>query len=103
MTAKLNVLSETRVPGGGTFAGGAKDVAGFAGALTSIAGQSLLTGSSRLSFETARFEGLEETFLADGVDTDQEMQNLLLIEQAYAANARVIQTADELLQLLIGL
>ena len=103
LTAKVGVLAETRVPVGGTFAGGAKDVAGFASSLTSIAGQSLLTGSSRLSFETARFEGLEETFLADGVDTDQEMQNLLLIEQAYAANARVIQTADELLQLLIGL
>ena len=83
--------------------GAGKDVAGFAAALTSVAGQSVLGTSTRLSFETARFEGLEETFLAGGVDTDQEMQNLLLIEQAYAANARVIQTADELLQILIGL
>lgn len=103
LNTKINALAETRAPVGGTFAGGAKDVAGFASSLTSIAGQSLLGSSSRLSFETARFEGLEATFLADGVDTDQEMQNLLLIEQAYAANARVIQTADELIQLLIGL
>lgn len=103
LTSKINVLTETRVPGGGTFAGGSKSVAGFAASLTSLAGQSLLGASSRVSFEIARFEELEESMLADGVDTDQEMQNLLLIEQAYAANARVIQTADELLQLLIGL
>ena len=31
------------------------------------------------------------------------MQNLLLIEQAYSANARVIRTIDDLIQQLIGL
>jgi len=41
--------------------------------------------------------------MQDGVDTDQEMQTLLIVEQAYAANARVLQTADELIQTLIGL
>ena len=46
---------------------------------------------------------MKESELAGGVDTDQELQKLLLIEQAYAANARVIQTADELIQLLIRL
>ncbi len=103
LNAKVNILSELRTPVGGSFSGAGKGVSGFAAALTSISGQSVLGSSNRLSFEVARFEGLEETFLADGVDTDQEMQNLLLIEQAYAANARVIQTADELLQILIGL
>ena len=103
LDAIVAVMADARVPVGGTFSGAGKDVAGFAAALTSVAGQSVLGTSTRLSFEVARFEGLEETFLADGVDTDQEMQNLLLIEQAYAANARVIQTADELLQILIGL
>lgn len=103
LNAKVAVLADARVPVGGTFSGAGKNVSGFAAALTSLAGQSVLGSSTRLSFEVARFEGLEETFLANGVDTDQEMQNLLLIEQAYAANARVIQTADELLQILIGL
>ena len=103
INAKIAVLSDMRTPVGGTFLGGGKDVAGYASSLTSLVGQSLLGSSTRLSYETARFEGLEETFLADGVDTDQELQNLLLIEQAYAANARVIQTADELIQQLIGL
>ena len=97
------VLSEIRAPVGGTFSASGKDVAGFAASLTSLAGQSVVGSSTRVSFEVARFEGLEASMLADGVDTDQEMQKLLLIEQAYAANARVIQTADELIQLLIGL
>lgn len=38
---------------------------------------------------------------ATGVDTDQELQRLLSIEQAYAANARVIETVDRLLQRLL--
>nr|WP_268939061.1 flagellar basal body rod C-terminal domain-containing protein [Phaeovulum veldkampii] len=31
------------------------------------------------------------------------MQNLLQIEQAYAANARVIQTIDEMLQTIVAI
>jgi len=31
------------------------------------------------------------------------MQKLLLIEQAYAANAKVMTTADEMLQILMNL
>jgi flagellar hook-associated protein 1 FlgK len=41
--------------------------------------------------------------LSEGVDTDAELQKLLLIEQAYTANARVMQIADEMLKTLIGL
>jgi flagellar hook-associated protein 1 len=36
-----------------------------------------------------------------GVDTDQEMQKLLLIEQVYAANARVISAVDDLIARLL--
>jgi len=39
--------------------------------------------------------------LQNGVDTDYEMQQLLLVEQSFAANARVIQTIDELIQTLL--
>ncbi|MFQ6546838.1 flagellar hook-associated protein FlgK [Aestuariibius sp. 2305UL40-4] len=54
-----------------------------------------IAGSSAALFKEAE--------LAGGVDTDAEMQRLLLIEQAYAANARVIQTIDQLIQTLIEL
>ena len=42
-----------------------------------------------------------EQELLNGVDTDQEMQKLLLIEQSYAANARVIQVVDDMMRRLM--
>lgn len=50
---------------------------------------------------SAHLSELKEQSLAQGVDTDAEVQRLLSIEQAYAANARVIQTADAMLQRLL--
>ncbi|WP_371808891.1 flagellar basal body rod C-terminal domain-containing protein [Ruegeria sp. HKCCC2111] len=38
-----------------------------------------------------------------GVDTDQELQRLMQVEQTYAANARVISVVDELLETLLRL
>jgi flagellar hook-associated protein 1 FlgK len=47
-------------------------------------------------------QGLKEAELMEtGVDTDKELQNLLIIEQAYAANARVIQAVGEMMDALI--
>ncbi|WP_209426179.1 flagellar hook-associated protein FlgK [Pararhodobacter sp. SW119] len=48
-----------------------------------------------------RAADLHERVLSRGVDTDAEMQRLVLIEQAYAANARVIQVADQMLRRLM--
>lgn len=101
--SQIASLSTFVAPTGGTFSTSGKTAAGFASELASLVGQAFQSSESHLAFETARFAGLDEALLAQGVDTDQELQKLLLIEQAYAANARVIQTADELIQLLIRL
>ena len=53
------------------------------------------------AFAQSKSESLKGLEQAGGVDTDAEMQKLLLIEQAYGANARVIQTIDDLIQTLI--
>ncbi len=55
----------------------------------------------RASQTSARATELHERVLARGVDTDAEMQRLVLIEQAYAANARLIQVADQMLRRLM--
>ncbi len=55
----------------------------------------------RQSHASARATELHERVLAKGVDTDAEMQRLVLIEQAYAANARLIQVADQMLRRLM--
>ena len=54
-----------------------------------------------LSFQTARRDRLYQAELAQGVDTDAELQTLLRIEQAYAANARLIQAAGSMIQTLM--
>lgn len=38
-----------------------------------------------------------------GVDSDQEMQSLLQIEQSYAANAKVMKTVDDMIQRLLDM
>ena len=36
-----------------------------------------------------------------GVDSDAELESLMLVEQAYAANARVLSVIDDLMKLLL--
>ena len=38
-----------------------------------------------------------------GVNVDQELSDLITLQNAYAANARIIQTASDLMQLLLQL
>ena len=64
-------------------------------------------GTERLAAEGvsaaagARAQGARDQVLAaTGVNTDQELQSLLLIEQAYAANARVVQAVSDMMRRL---
>jgi flagellar hook-associated protein 1 FlgK len=43
----------------------------------------------------------EQETHAIGVDTDSELQSLMVVEQAYAANARVLSVIDSLMRLLL--
>lgn len=55
-----------------------------------------------LAFLTARQSTLaEQEANATGVDSDSELEFLMIVEQAYAANAKVLSTIDELMQLLL--
>ena len=83
-------------------------IPGLGGSLSAsqmISGIVEITGMARTDAElnaarlTTTREALAETE-ADriGVDTDEELQSLIEIEQAYAANAQVIQTASRMLQ-----
>jgi flagellar hook-associated protein 1 FlgK len=68
---------------------------------SSAVGQLRLGAEEQLSFTAARWDTLHEAELANGVDTDFELQTLMLVEQAYAANAKVIETADFMMQRLM--
>lgn len=103
LTASLDAMNEPRTPIGGDFGVAARNASDLLSSLISLVGRSQQSAENRLSFEQSRLTSLQDAERANGVDTDQELQKLLLIEQAYAANARVIQTADQLIQTLIGL
>ncbi|MCB2109625.1 MAG: flagellar hook-associated protein FlgK [Defluviimonas sp.] len=103
LTAFGSALASTRVAGSGNAAGVARSAAGLAADLVSAVAGDRLGAEAGVGSAAARQSALKELQLADGVDTDAEMQSLLMIEQAYSANARVIQTIDDLIQQLIGL
>ena len=93
-------MDATRLPPNG---GIATNASGLAARFVSEIGAARLDAEDVQSFANARFTTLREAELSNGVDTDQEMQMLLRIEQAYAANARVIQTVDSMIRQLMEL
>lgn len=78
-----------------------QSAAGRASNFEAEIGNQRLEFEAELSFANARWSSLTEAEAAGGVDTDYEMQMLLRIEQAYAANARVVQTVEALMQRLL--
>ncbi|NRA99987.1 MAG: flagellar hook-associated protein FlgK [Rhodobacteraceae bacterium] len=100
MQSALQAPRSIALPGG---ASPSRSMSELAGEVQSLAGVALVARETQATFATARQEGLRELEFASGVDTDQELQKLLAIETAYAANAQVIRTADELTDILLGL
>ena len=96
-------LSAAKPPASGSFVGAARSASGLAADLMSGFSGARQQAEALESYSAARHDALKEMQLAQGVDTDAEMQTLLMVEQAYSANARVIKTIDELIQQLIGL
>lgn len=77
---------------------------GSAGSLgTLVAGVLSEISASRLTAETQKTHdvtlqsSLQGALFADAVDSDREMEMLLQLEKAYAANAKVIQAVNEML------
>lgn len=60
-----------------------------------------VAGEEAQSFAAARRDSLKTAELATGVDSDAELQMLMRVEQAYAANAKVMETIQFLVQRLM--
>ncbi|HSF92655.1 MAG TPA: flagellar hook-associated protein FlgK [Paracoccaceae bacterium] len=75
---------------------------GLAAQISGIWAETAINADAALSAATAGFEHftLAEKS-ANGVDSDGELQQLMLIEKAYAANAKVLGTLDDLLQQIL--
>lgn len=98
-----DALTATRVAASGGFSPTARSASGLAADFLSVVKSNLVFAEADQSFATAQYDTLKTIELQDGVDTDYEMQRLLLIEQAYSANARVITTVDEMINTILGI
>jgi flagellar hook-associated protein 1 FlgK len=96
-------LAASRTPASGGFISGARNFAGLANDLVSGVASARVIAENDSSFAAARLDTLQQAELEMGVDTDQELQSLLQIEQAYAANAKVISAVGEMMQKLLEL
>ncbi|MBC7132539.1 MAG: flagellar hook-associated protein FlgK [Roseovarius sp.] len=80
---------------------GPGSVSGAVSALEGAVAQTRLAAEDAVSFAFTRAGALRLIELEGGVDSDAELQRLLLVEQAFAANARMIQTIDDMMQTLL--
>lgn len=96
-------LSSERVAASGDFLGVARSASGLAADFLSIVGRERAAAEADQSYAASQQDSLTLMELENGVDTDHEMQKLMLIEQAYAANAKVISTVGSMLQTIMDL
>lgn len=101
LNAFSNALGESRVALSGNLGPVGRSAGGLADALLSDIGGALFVADQNRTFTSSRAATLLQQELSEGVDTDQEMQKLLLLEQAYSANAKIIEAADAMLQRLL--
>lgn len=99
----LDALQTERPTGSTAFSSTSRSMAELASDLLSLTSLDRQFADARLAETGGKFTALREAELSRGVDTDHQMQRLLEIENAYAANARVISTLDDMLDRLLGL
>lgn len=76
----------------------------MAAQIATYAGQARIYNESVLSSTQTQYNILIEAEQSEtGVDIDSQLQDLMLIEQAYAANARVIEIAGQMINTLMEL
>ena len=101
LTTLRTALTAQRDPASGGFMAGQRSLSSLAGDLLSSAAASRLTAEGDAAYTKTKLDAFTAMEAENGVDTDQEMQSLLQIEQAYAANAKVIKAVDQMIQTLL--
>ena len=100
--AFLDALTALRIPPIGLQSSSALSAAQAAVQVSSLTAETVVKAEEERDISSVYAASLLDAELGQvGVDTDSELQKLLRIEQAYAANVRVIQTVDRLLQRLL--
>ncbi|MEM9393511.1 MAG: flagellar hook-associated protein FlgK [Pseudomonadota bacterium] len=96
----VDVLSDSRVPASANASTEPRTVFSLLSDLVSDASRLREQADNQRATSNATWEAWRSVELEGGVDTDAEIQRLLLIEQAYAANAKVIEAVETMLDAL---
>ncbi|MEX0348400.1 MAG: flagellar hook-associated protein FlgK [Paracoccaceae bacterium] len=100
LNAMSAALTGSRTLASANFGTGTLTAAGVASAMLSITSQAVAETEQRSAFAAATFTEFQRIEQEIGVDTDAELQSLMQIEQAYAANARVLEVIGTLIDTL---
>lgn len=102
LEAMTDAMTQPRAVAGLLSTTAASGAAGFAAEIGAFFGSQAARGDEARAFLAAQRAVLAERETdVLGVDTDAQLQFLMLIEQAYAANARVLTVIDGLLKTLL--
>ncbi|MBU2956882.1 flagellar hook-associated protein FlgK [Paracoccus sp. 1_MG-2023] len=101
LNALNEALSDARAATGDADLAGNATLADRFGTIEARVSTRRIDAESDLSIRQARVETISGSLLADGVDTDAEMQKLLQYEQSYAANARVLVAIEDMLDQIL--
>ena len=88
----IGFISQNARAGGALMA---SEIASF------LAGRSARSDENRAYLTARQSTLIEQETSETGVDTDAQLASLTLVEQTYAANARVLSVIDELMKLLL--
>ncbi|MEP2029349.1 MAG: flagellar hook-associated protein FlgK [Paracoccaceae bacterium] len=103
LTALRDALSAGRTPASGSFGTSPQSAFDLSAHIHSQIGADRFAMDRSMSFSANSLQALTQIELESGVDTDAELQHLMVLEQAYAANARVIEAVDEMMQSILRL
>lgn len=103
LIALSSALTATRPTSSSAMGQGNRSLSGFASDILSLIATDRIYAEGEQAFSQARTWALQDLEAAKGVNIDEEMQAMLVIEKNYAANARILQAADEMLKVLLGL
>lgn len=101
--ALRSALADARPLNSAGFPAGIRSFATLTGDLLSDVSSRRLSADSEKAFAAAKLTALADLEAQNGIDTDREMQELLVIEKNYAANAKVIQAVADMIDTLIRL
>lgn len=97
----LGALDAVRPAHAGSSVEGSSSLASRFGNVEARVSSRRVEAQADLAIRSSRHATITSSLMADGVDTDSEMQRLLQYEQSYAANARVLRAVDEMINQIL--